>query len=63
MDKGELFGENLDDEATAIYEEMELTADAIGVRPLGSGSDYTVFLQHVGVRNIQEALEFDLISI
>jgi len=26
-----------------------LTADSIGVSPLGSGSDYTVFLQYHGV--------------
>jgi len=63
LDEGELFGESLDAEATAIYEEMELAADSIGVNPLGSGSDYTVFLQHIGVKYIQEVMEFDLISI
>jgi N-acetylated-alpha-linked acidic dipeptidase len=63
LDKGELFGESLDAEATAIYEEMESTADNIGINPLGSGSDYTVFLQYIGVRNTQEIVEFDLISI
>lgn len=34
--------------------EMEITAaDSVGVSPLGSGSDYTVFLQRSGVcRNL-----------
>lgn len=63
LDKGELFGEGLDAEAAAIYEEMELEADSIGINPLGSGSDYTVFLQYIGVKHIQEVMEFDLISI
>lgn len=63
LDKGELFGENLDAEATAVYEEMESAADNIGINPLGSGSDYTVFLQYIGVSDVQEAVEFDLMSI
>lgn len=63
LDKGELFGENLDAEAAAIYDEMELAADNMGIEPLGSGSDYTVFLQYIGVRNDQETMEFNLISI
>lgn len=42
---------------------MESAADNIGINPLGSGSDYTVFLQYIGVRNVQEAVEFDLMSV
>ncbi|KAF9226672.1 Zn-dependent exopeptidase [Gyrodon lividus] len=52
-DKGELYGENLDVEAIATYEEAQLAADSIGVNPLGSGSDYTVFLQYIGVPSSQ----------
>lgn len=63
LDKGELFGEKFDADAAAIYEEMESAANEMGIRPLGSGSDYTVFLQHIGVRMIQTVVEFDLISI
>ncbi|KAF8138385.1 hypothetical protein EV363DRAFT_1427308 [Boletus edulis] len=48
-DQGEFFGENVDAEATALYEEIESAADNIGINPLGSGSDYTVFLQYIGV--------------
>lgn len=33
-----------------MYEEQFKGADDLGVTPLGSGSDYTVFLQHIGVR-------------
>jgi len=32
-----------------MYEAEQLTADSVGVKPLGSGSDYTVFLQRIGV--------------
>ncbi|KAI9574759.1 hypothetical protein HD554DRAFT_2232863 [Boletus coccyginus] len=53
LDKGELIGESLDAEAATIYEEMELAADSIGINPLGSGSDYTVFLQYIGVASSQ----------
>lgn len=63
LDKGELFGEKLDAEATAVYEEMESAADNLGINPLGSGSDYTVFLQYIGVRNVQGAVEFQLTFI
>ncbi|KAA1466608.1 Zn-dependent exopeptidase [Dentipellis sp. KUC8613] len=42
-DSGSYFGEDAEDEVQA-----EAT-DNLGVRPLGSGSDYTVFLQHIGV--------------
>lgn len=58
QDRGELFGENLDAEAIAVYEEMELATDNFGIDPLGSGSDYTVFLQYIGVRNVERAVEF-----
>ncbi|KAF8897847.1 hypothetical protein BD779DRAFT_1492680 [Infundibulicybe gibba] len=36
-------------EAIAIRESEYAAADSVGVSPLGSGSDYTVFLQRVGV--------------
>lgn len=32
-----------------MYEEELQQADNLGVTPLGSGSDYTVFLQRIGV--------------
>ncbi|KAF8842762.1 Zn-dependent exopeptidase [Paxillus ammoniavirescens] len=48
-DNGELYGEKLDAEALVMYEEAQSTADSTGVKPLGSGSDYTVFLQYIGV--------------
>lgn len=48
-DTGALGGE-VDEEVRAMYEEQFQYADELGVTPLGSGSDYTVFLQHIGVR-------------
>ncbi|KAF8551474.1 Zn-dependent exopeptidase [Imleria badia] len=53
LDEGEFFGEKLDAEAAAIYKEMESAADNLGVKPLGSGSDYTVFLQYIGVASAE----------
>ncbi|KAG9317382.1 hypothetical protein JVU11DRAFT_1581 [Chiua virens] len=50
-DLGELFGDSLDAEAAAIYEQMERVTDGLGIQPLGSGSDYTVFLQYIGFRS------------
>jgi N-acetylated-alpha-linked acidic dipeptidase len=32
-----------------MHEDELLAADSIGVSPLGSGSDYTIFLQYHGV--------------
>ena len=47
-DGGQLFGEY--DDVDSLGTEIETQeADDIGVRPLGSGSDYTVFLQRLGV--------------
>jgi N-acetylated-alpha-linked acidic dipeptidase len=57
-DNGELYGEKLDAEALVMYEEAQSIADSTGVKPLGSGSDYTVFLQYIGVRTIQKASKF-----
>lgn len=56
-DQGPLFGkigEHIDAEAQAVYEDelAQLATDDLGVSVLGSGSDYTVFLQHIGVRMI-----------
>lgn len=48
-DNGVLLGENLDEEVVKMYEEHIQNADDLGVSPLGSGSDYTVFLQRIGV--------------
>jgi len=52
-DRGKLYG-NLSDEAIAqINTEMdaEFSGDELSsIRPLGSGSDFTVFLQRIGVR-------------
>lgn len=52
-DRGKLYG-NLSDEAIAkINAEMdaESSGDELSnIRPLGSGSDFTVFLQRIGVR-------------
>ncbi|KAH7930723.1 Zn-dependent exopeptidase [Leucogyrophana mollusca] len=48
-DTGTLFGEHINPEIVAMHEEELMAADSLGVNPLGSGSDYTVFLQHIGV--------------
>ena len=49
-DIGPLIGEY--DDADSLGTEVETqVADDIGIRPLGSGSDYTVFLQRLGVRS------------
>jgi N-acetylated-alpha-linked acidic dipeptidase len=49
-DRGQLFGECHDMDSLDPEVETEV-ADSVGVRPLGSGSDYTVFLQRLGVRS------------
>lgn len=56
-DTGPLDGE-VDEEVQAMYEEQFKHIDDLGVTPLGSGSDYTVFLQHIGVRIILSILLF-----
>lgn len=52
-DRGKFYG-NLSDEAIVqLNAEMdaEITGDELSsIRPLGSGSDFTVFLQRIGVR-------------
>ncbi|KAI0750967.1 Zn-dependent exopeptidase [Daedaleopsis nitida] len=50
-DNGVLIGEHIDAEALAAYEEAEAetVAAGTGVGVLGSGSDYTVFVQRTGV--------------
>lgn len=48
-DSGTLFGEHMNAEVAAMHEDELLAADSIGVSPLGSGSDYTIFLQYHGV--------------
>jgi N-acetylated-alpha-linked acidic dipeptidase len=56
-DRGKFYG-NLSDEAIAqINAEMdaEITNDELSsIRPLGSGSDFTVFLQRIGVRLLRK---------
>ncbi|KAI0321954.1 Zn-dependent exopeptidase [Amylostereum chailletii] len=51
-DKGPLFGKHIDDELLAMEIETKAASDSVGVRPLGSGSDYTVFLQRLGVASL-----------
>ena len=53
-DKGPLFGENIDANFLAMHEEAEANAvrDDVGVKPLGSGSDFTVFLQRLGIASL-----------
>ena len=52
-DRGKFYG-NLSDEAIAqinVEMDAEITNDELSnIRPLGSGSDFTVFLQRIGVR-------------
>ncbi|EIW61207.1 Zn-dependent exopeptidase [Trametes versicolor FP-101664 SS1] len=50
-DSGVLTGDHIDAEALAAYEasEVEIAADGTGVGLLGSGSDFTVFVQRTGV--------------
>lgn len=48
-DRGTLFGDNFDSEILDMDHAAHLSVDNLGVRPLGSGSDYTVFLQYIGV--------------
>ncbi|KAI0268104.1 hypothetical protein BC834DRAFT_952323 [Gloeopeniophorella convolvens] len=50
-DKGPLFGEHSDAQSLGSEIETEV-ADSVGIRPLGSGSDYTVFLQRLGVASM-----------
>lgn len=53
-DDGTLFGPDgnitVNEEVVSIHEMRYGKADDVGVAPLGSGSDYTVFLQRNGVR-------------
>ena len=51
-DNGELFGQGIIDKEPLAVRKLELDAkkvDGLGVGVLGSGSDYTVFLQRLGV--------------
>ena len=52
LDDGKLHGWSIpqDSSAVPLRDERHSTAtDSVGVSPLGSGSDYTVFLQRIGV--------------
>ncbi|KAH9899708.1 Zn-dependent exopeptidase [Cubamyces lactineus] len=50
-DRGVLTGDHIDAESLAAYEasEVEAASDSTGVGLLGSGSDFTVFVQRTGV--------------
>ncbi|KAH8988532.1 Zn-dependent exopeptidase [Lactarius akahatsu] len=50
-DRGQLFGEHNDVDSLGTEVETE-AMEYIGIRPLGSGSDYTVFLQRLGVASM-----------
>ncbi|KAI0053738.1 Zn-dependent exopeptidase [Auriscalpium vulgare] len=52
QDQGELFGQHDDAESLAMEAETTVVPDSIGVSPLGSGSDFTVFLQRLGVASL-----------
>ncbi|TFK71757.1 Zn-dependent exopeptidase [Pluteus cervinus] len=60
QDGGTLFGNRTDgviifDKEVAAIRELEISAaDSVGVSPLGSGSDYTVFLQRLGIPSTNE---------
>lgn len=56
-DRGQLFGEY--DDIDSLDTEVETqAADSVGIGPLGSGSDYTVFLQRLGVQLMSGRLPF-----
>ncbi|KAJ7180363.1 Zn-dependent exopeptidase, partial [Mycena crocata] len=48
-DQGPYSGETVDAESVAVSHAANIMADNVGVSPLGSGSDYTAFLQMIGV--------------
>ncbi|KAG6335106.1 hypothetical protein ID866_3975 [Astraeus odoratus] len=51
-DTGTFFGDVIDNEVLAVDESEQESTDDLGIRPLGSGSDYTVFLQYIGVPSV-----------
>jgi N-acetylated-alpha-linked acidic dipeptidase len=56
-DRGQLFGEH--DDIDSLGTEVETqAADSLGIRLLGSGSDFTVFLQRLGVQLMPCRLPF-----
>lgn len=48
-DMGPYGGNAVDAESIAVRQSMNSFTDTVGVSPLGSGSDYTAFLQMIGV--------------
>ncbi|KIK63268.1 hypothetical protein GYMLUDRAFT_222344 [Collybiopsis luxurians FD-317 M1] len=55
QDSGKYFGAQgatMDAEAVSVYESSLSAQDELGVGALGSGSDYTVFLQRIGVASM-----------
>ncbi|KAH9179540.1 Zn-dependent exopeptidase [Lactarius sanguifluus] len=58
-DRGQLFGEHNDDDSLGT-EVKTKAMEYIGVRSLGSGSDYTVFLQRLGVASMDSGFKSTL---
>lgn len=52
-DRGALFGDNIDTQTKKLLENEDEQLEGFGVGALGSGSDFTVFLQRLGVGRIQ----------
>ncbi|KAJ6538539.1 Zn-dependent exopeptidase [Mycena vulgaris] len=48
-DEGPYGGESFDAESVAVSQSVHAMSDSLGVSPLGSGSDFTGFLQMMGV--------------
>lgn len=48
-DTGKLFGDVIDNDVLETDQAAQISQSNFGIKPLGSGSDYTVFLQHLGV--------------
>ncbi|THH13793.1 hypothetical protein EW146_g6464 [Bondarzewia mesenterica] len=51
-DRGPLYGEIVDPQVVAMAEEAANAVDSVGVGAVGSGSDFTVFLQRLGVASM-----------
>ncbi|KAJ3930452.1 MAG: Zn-dependent exopeptidase [Lentinula lateritia] len=66
QDSGKYFGARedgnavLDAEAIAVYEASINAQDELGVGVLGSGSDYTIFLQRIGVASMNHGFSSTL---
>lgn len=60
-DRGKFYG-NLSDDAIALMNaemDVEIANDELSsIKPLGSGSDFTVFLQRIGVRSLHNSYDY-----